>query len=130
SGTASFTAPAQAGQYEFRYLYNDRYTDLAKSNTISVNPGSYSLSASPTRVDLGGQATVSWTAPSSTSSRDWVALYRSGDADSAYLWWAYTGGTTSGQKDVRLPLEAGDYEFRYLLDAGYTKAAHHQTVTV
>ena len=36
SGTANFTAPAEPGQYEFRYLPNDTYIDIARSAPVTV----------------------------------------------------------------------------------------------
>jgi hypothetical protein len=35
-GSMSFTAPEQPGQYEFRYLLDDDYIDVARSVTITV----------------------------------------------------------------------------------------------
>ncbi len=36
SGNVNLSAPAQSGQYEFRYLQQDGYTDVATSNTVTV----------------------------------------------------------------------------------------------
>jgi hypothetical protein len=38
SGSRSFIAPAQPGQYEFRYFLNDGYTQVARSNAVAVMP--------------------------------------------------------------------------------------------
>jgi hypothetical protein len=35
SGTVNLTAPAQTGQYEFRYLLLNGYTSIATSNTVT-----------------------------------------------------------------------------------------------
>jgi hypothetical protein len=36
SGTVTFPAPSAPGQYEFRYLPNDGYNDIARSNIVTV----------------------------------------------------------------------------------------------
>jgi len=36
-GTMSFTAPGTAGTYEFRYLLNDGFVDVARSNAVTVS---------------------------------------------------------------------------------------------
>jgi hypothetical protein len=224
SGTASVAAPATAGTYEFRYLLNNTYTDVARSNPISVTAvgpvisgvsagaitansatiswmtdvpsdsqvdygtalpysfssplnstlvtahsvalsglsasttyhyrvksrnsagvlsvsgdftfttagatPTYTLSASPSSVAGGATVTVTWTAPAGSSPYDWVALFATGASNTAYLAWQYTGGAASGSFSVAAPLTAGTYEFRYLLNNGYTDVARSNTVTV
>jgi glucose/arabinose dehydrogenase len=133
SGTMTFNAPATPGQYEFRYLLNNGYTSAVTSNTVTVQTATtnnYTLTASPATVSPGGQTTVSWTAPSGSSSVDWIALYRVGAANSSYLAWQYTGGATSGTFTFTVPTAPGQYEFRYLLNDGYTSVKTSNTVTV
>ncbi len=36
SGTVSFTAPTRPGQYDFRYLLDDGYVDVARSSPVTV----------------------------------------------------------------------------------------------
>ena len=36
SGTLTFHAPTQPGEYEFRYLLNDGYVDVARSSVVTV----------------------------------------------------------------------------------------------
>jgi hypothetical protein len=155
SGNFTLTAPSEAGQYEFRYLRNNGYTSVATSNTITVQsggnptptptatpiptptatptpqPNNYTLTASPSTVSPGGQITVSWTAPAGgTSSSDWIALYSVGVSNTQYSWWQYTGGATSGSFTLTAPTQAGQYEFRYLRNNGYTSVATSNTITV
>jgi hypothetical protein len=57
TGTQLWVAPAQPGQYEFRYLPNDGYTDVARSITVTVEGAATSSSAAPqplTRRGRGG----------------------------------------------------------------------------
>ncbi len=134
SGSRSLTAPSQTGQYEFRYFLQDSYNLAARSNTVTVGGGggggTYTLTGSPSTVSAGGSLSVSWTAPSGRPGTDWVGLYRVGDPDGSYLWADYTGGTASGSRSLTAPSAAGQYEFRYFLQDGYTLAVKSNTITV
>ena len=104
SGTFALTAPTEPGQYEFRYLTNNGYTDVARSATITVNaPSVYTLSASPSAVAPNGRVTVSWTAPAGSSTFDWIGMYAVGADNRQYLAYVYTGGATSGNANFTMP---------------------------
>lgn len=47
TGTQTWAAPSQPGQYEFRYLPNDGYTDVARSVPVTVQGAAASSSAAP-----------------------------------------------------------------------------------
>jgi len=130
SGTLNLTAPLQAGQYEFRYFLQGSGTEAARSSPITVTAGAtaYSVTASPSTVAAGGTLTVSWTAPAGRPTNDWVALCVFGNT--YCVWGQYTGGTTSGTFSLTAPTPIGQYEFRYLLQGGYTEAGHSSPVTV
>ena len=131
SGTATAAAPAnQAGQYEFRYLLQNGYTDIVRSNTVTVTASGFTLSATPATTAPGGTVTASWTAPSGRPGNDWIALYRVGAPNNTYSWYQYTGGTTSGSASVVMPSQTGQYEFRYLLQNGYTDVVRSSAITV
>jgi len=74
--------------------------------------------------------TVSWTAPSGSSSKDWIALYISGAANTDYVSWQYTNGTTSGSLTVPAPSNTGTYEFRYLVNDTFTSVKQSNAITV
>jgi len=134
TGTVTAPAPAQTGQYQVRYLQNDGFTSVASSNFTVANSNtaapSYSLTASPTNVTTQGSLTVSWTAPSGRPTTDWIGLFKVGDANTAYGWWKYTNGATSGTLTAPAPGAAGQYEFRYLQQNGYTDVARSSAITV
>jgi hypothetical protein len=131
TGNVMVTAPAASGSYEFRYLLNNGFTDVARSNTITVGSASaYTVTASPTTLPHGSTITVNWTAPNGHSPYDWIGLYATGAANTQFLWWTYTGPAISGSVPVTAPATPGTYEFRYLLNNGYTDAARSATVTV
>ena len=123
SGTFTATAPVEPGEYEFRYLLKDGYFSVAASNKITVgslNPADFTLTASASNVSAGGALSVSFTAPGGRHPQDWIGLYKVGDPNRTYGWWRYTSGATSGTFNLNAPLEPGQYEFRYLLEDGYT----------
>jgi hypothetical protein len=150
SGSMTFIAPAQAGQYEFRYFFNNGFIRATTSNQVTVsptptptasptptptptptpNPPTYSVSAAPNGVTTGSAVTVSWSAAEGHSQQDWVALYQIGAADASYLSWQYTGANLSGSMTFIAPSQAGQYEFRYFLNNGYTRVATSNQVTV
>ena len=109
SGTANLTAPSIPGDYEFRYLLNNGFTSVAVSQTVTVTAtaSDYSVTASATSVNTGAPLSVSWTAPAGTPVHDWVALFRVGDPYTAYIWWVYTNGTTSGSANLTAPNTPG-----------------------
>jgi hypothetical protein len=59
-----------------------------------------------------------------------VSLYKVGASNYSYGPWRYTNGATSGTFSVTAPSTAGDYEFRYLLNNGYTSVAKSAVVKV
>ena len=91
---------------------------------------SYTLTATPSQVAPGAQLNVSWTAPSGRPSTDWIALYKVGDPNTTYGSWQYTQGATSGTFTVTTPTTAAKYEFRYLLQNGFTVVASSNIVPV
>ncbi len=133
SGSFTFPAPAEAGEFEFRYLLNGGYHSVATSNRVTLtalNPSDFTLSAAPSTVSPGGALSVSFTAPAGRNARDWIGLYRIGADNRSYLWWRYTAGAESGTFNLAAPTESGQYEFRYLLEDGYSSIKTSNTVTV
>src|SRR5215471_12181802 len=95
-----------------------------------VLQSSFTLTATPSQVLPGGQLTVNWTAPSGRPTNDWIALYKVGDANTSYGSWQYTQGATSGSFAITAPSQAGRYEFRYLLQGGYTDVVRSNVVPI
>jgi hypothetical protein len=134
SGTMSFTAPSTTGQYEIRYFFNDSYTILATSNTITVTAPAPTLSVSPTSVAPGGTVTVNWSGVSNATTQDSINLLPVGVADGVQLSvaWQYTTGAPSGALTYTIPAgtAAGQYEFRYYYNNSYTRLATSNSFTV
>jgi hypothetical protein len=98
--------------------------------TLVVSGNGYGLIATPSAVQPGNQITVNWTAPSGHSTTDWVGLYRTGAADSAFISFQYLSSATSGTMSFVAPTNEGGYEFRCYLNNGFTKAATSNPVAV
>ncbi len=91
--------------------------------------GVYTVTASANTVAPGGQLNVSWTA-STGRPKDWIGLFKVRDGNGNHGWSNYTEGATSGTFTLSAPTEAGQYEFRYLLNDGVNDAARSSLVTV
>ena len=133
SATYNLAAPSEPGDYEFRYLINNGYTDVARSNPFRVNSATYLLSGSPATVASGGAITVQWTAPDGSSNTDWVGLYREGEPENRnYLWphWFYTDGAPTGSRSLTMPAAPGRYVLRYLLNNTYIHTAESTVIVV
>jgi hypothetical protein len=110
SGSLTFTAPytadlTTAGQYEFRYLPKDEFTDVARSNTVTLGPG-YAITTSPSTVAPGENITVNWTAPEGHPGGDWIALYKEEDPNRTFQIFQYVPEGTSGSLTFTVPTTA------------------------
>src|SRR5205085_2576649 len=62
---------------------------------------------------------------------DWLTLAAAGTPNTSYLQWVYVGSAvTTRTWTVTMPATAGTYEFRLLLNNGYTRVATSAPVTV
>jgi hypothetical protein len=89
----------------------------------------FTLTVSPNPVTAGGELSMSWVAPAGGSG-DWVALFKVGDPNTRPVWLGYTESATSGTFTLDAPAEAGQYEFRYLVDDEFIDVARSSPVTV
>ena len=87
----------------------------------------YSVTAGANMVAPGDQLSVSWTA-SPGYYADWISLFNVGQPKSP-VWVKSTEGTTSGTFTLSAPIQAGQYEFRYLLEDEH-EVARSTLVTV
>lgn len=91
--------------------------------------GVYTVTAGTNTVAPGGQLSVSWSA-STGRPKDWISLFSVGDPNAAHGWAKSTEGATSGTFTLSAPMQPGQYEFRYLLDDGFSDVARSSPVTV
>jgi Ca-activated chloride channel family protein len=114
------TVPAKPGDYEVRYVLNEAERVIV-SRPIRVEANS-SYVRGPSSVMAGD--TVSVDAGGPLDDRHWIGFAPSGSDAAAYVGGSYarpTGNTSSLR--IRAPLEAGDYELRYVLLEGEEVAA-------
>jgi hypothetical protein len=144
SGSCSFPIPGTlaAGSYELRLFANDSYTRLATSSALTVTGGGGggpTLTVSPTSVTAGASVTATWSGIASPTPRDWIGLYASGAANSAYLGWMYVScsqvagsARASGSCSFPIPgtLAAGSYELRLFANDSSTRLATSPGFTV
>nr|CBH38324.1 hypothetical secreted protein [uncultured archaeon] len=66
-GTLTITAPDEPGDYEFRLFEDDGYTDIARSNVVTVQEGTTVPTPTPTTLSgvhhLGDQTLSGWEVP-------------------------------------------------------------------
>ena len=105
------------------------------TQVVAVAPlvpvGTYTLTPSASAVARGGPLSVSWTVSSKVETgNDWIEFSKTSDSNMVYGWAGFTDGARSGTFTFTAPSQAGQYEFRYLLDDGWIDAARSTVVTV
>ena len=109
---AQLVLPPVAGQYELRYVMNQDNTVLA-TRQIEVTPVEATLDA-PAQASAGEPLQVGWTGPDYRS--DYISVAKPGDK--RYEAYAYTNKGTP--LALKMPLEPGQYELRYVMNQDNT----------
>jgi hypothetical protein len=151
SATLSFTAPSNAGKYNYRLFEDDGFTLRATSPTVTVSaiaptptplPGTgptlrVNGGTSPITVAPGTLVSVS-VSGGGAFSHDWVGRFVTTGKNSEYQDWFYLNGAktapgvgiASGTVTFAMPTDAGAYEFRFFQNDGFDALAVSSTVTV
>ena len=106
---AKLTAPILAGDYEVRYVLGNPHKVLART-PLKVNVASASVKG-PDIAQSGSTEMIVWTGPSTQS--DYITVTAVDAKPSAYKDYFYTVNTSSPH-ELKMPLEAGAYEIRYV----------------
>lgn len=101
---------------------------LVTHNLTTSNVG-FSVTG-PSVVTSGSQVMANWNAPSGRPVDDWVGLFRVSELNSRFIGKQYTNGQTSGSLAFTAPNQPGLYEFRYLLNDGFSSVAISNTINV
>ena len=109
--------PVDPGTYQIRYILSQDRKVMATRN-IEVSGLEVSVDAPETAI-AGDTITVDWTGPD--YQNDYVSVAEVGQADNAYKGYTYT--REGNPLQLLLPLEAGDYEVRYIISQDRTVAA-------
>jgi len=103
---ATLTAPTQAGNYELRYLDENRGT--VATTQIEILPSSASLNA-PVQIEAGFEFPFEFSGPEGI-----VAIFRSDMQNGQYSGISYYFIKWDKPPTLIAPTEAGTYELRYL----------------
>lgn len=109
---AKITAPAEPGSYEVRYV--SKTTGVLVSKPLEVLPSTATIDA-PESVPGGAPIEVSFKGPMGKANRITIAAPSDPDDKIDNVW---SQETTFMPLSIRAPLEAGDYEIRYVLTVG------------
>ena len=101
--------PGEPGEYEIVYTMDQKRTILTRV-PITVTGIDFAVSA-PETAPAGGTLTVDWTGPD--YQNDYIALAEVGSADNKYATYTYTREGTP--LSLKVPVEPGEYEVRYVL---------------
>jgi len=115
--------PADPGDYVIRYVLADGYQVLAQT-PITVTERAFSVEG-PATAPVGSQQQIAWTGGG--FDEDFVTVAAPGDDGNAYVTYAYA--RDGNPLALRMPLEPGEYEIRYVVGQDGSIAAR-QGVTV
>jgi len=138
TATVTFTMPATAGTYTFRFFRNGTYDKIATSTPVTVeasDPPTLRVISSPRYRGLPVRVAVE-NGPGTPT--DWVGLYAASGADANPIRWKYLNGAqtppTQGLTDAtlifRLAVPAGGYNFRFFRNGSLEKLATSETFVV
>ncbi|MEE2690385.1 MAG: VWA domain-containing protein [Pseudomonadota bacterium] len=101
--------PVEPGVYEVRYVLGRPYRILARTD-YSVTPASATLTAKESAL-AGETVEIEFTGPPPEAS-DFITIVNPDDPDTKYMDYAYT--RNGSPASIRMPLEAGAYELRFV----------------
>ncbi|MEM7441479.1 MAG: VWA domain-containing protein [Pseudomonadota bacterium] len=113
----SILMPAEPGNYEIRYMANQKSTILARQ-PISVVAVQASITA-PANAAAGDSVVIEWAGPD--YKNDYIAVAEVGQPDSKYINYTYT--REGSPLRLKMPAEPGNYEIRYIQNQGSTVLA-------
>ncbi len=116
--------PVEPGVYEIRYVLGRPIRVLARAD-FEAAPATATLSAPDTAI-AGEEVSIEFTGPPAGSS-DYVTITKPDDPDNKYMSYAYT--RNGSPATIRMPLEPGDYEIRFVQGGKSVLARHTITVT-
>jgi hypothetical protein len=129
SPSGLYTAPASITSTQTVAVTATSVADSSKSATTGITLPSAQYSVSFT---MSGSTSVkvSWTAPSSRSTADYIGLSPVDSPANSYTWSHSTGGSPSGSVVLSLPTSMGIWVFRYYAGGNYAIAATSAPLSV
>lgn len=120
---AKIRLPVEPGDYEVRYMLGRPIRTLASAEHTAI-AATASLTAPDTAI-AGTSVDVEFTGPPSGSG-DYITVTKPDDADNKYMSYHYTKNGSPG--DIKMPLEPGNYEIRFI--QGNNKVLARRPITV
>ncbi len=114
-------APLEPGDYELRYVLSG--DKVIARRPIAVGAVEATVAAQA-EAEVGETITVEWSGPA--DARDFVTVTLPDDAERKYNDYFYTG--RSNDAKLKMPVQAGDYEIRYVQDGNKVLARTPITV--
>lgn len=108
---AELEAPVEPGEYEIRYVLDEREAILA-ARPIRVTPAIASIDSAPDAVKVG--ETIEVTASGPVAPGHWIGFAPAGSSAGTYRAYARPTGSTS-HVELKAPETPGDYELRFVL---------------
>ncbi|MDE3196414.1 MAG: hypothetical protein KGN84_08725, partial [Acidobacteriota bacterium] len=132
SGSFRIPMPGGPGDYEFRYCLSGTHAVAARSATLPVNAGGFSLTPLATTVTRRRRMTILFTAPAGRPA-DWngdrIVLYRLGGGPDHPERESFSLGEMNGKLTLTAPSTPGTYAVLYLVAGeGYVSAAQNTFV--
>lgn len=126
AGQSNYTlnVPAEAGDYEVRYVLNEREA-VAASQPVRVIKGAAQITA-PAQALTGELITVQASGP--VAEGNWVGIAEQGSPGSSYLDYVYVEQANS-RYELKVPANSGTYEIRFIAKEG-DKILAQQAVSV
>ncbi|MEL7029649.1 MAG: hypothetical protein AAGL49_10670, partial [Pseudomonadota bacterium] len=106
-GIVKLDAPLEPGDYELRYL--ERGEEIASRAPITVTEVIATIKG-PASAPAGSYPSIEWTGPG--GRHDWITVIEPGEPDDRYTDYAYV--RAGSPLTIRMPLEPGAYELRYV----------------
>lgn len=107
-------APEVPGDYELRYLSNEKPYNILARVSFTVHPVTATVQVVATAM-AGEDLAVTWTGPD--NPRDFITIVEAGTPETKYGKYAYTNRGNPAK--LRAPETAGTYEVRYLSAQNY-----------
>lgn len=120
--TLTLRAPLEPGDYELRYVQAGQEVIARKPLTVTAVEAAMDA---PDSVEVGTYHEIGWTGPAGRN--DWLTIVRPGEAANRYTDYAYT--RDGDRLTLRMPLEPGNWELRYVQDGKKVLAAQPLDVT-
>nr|WP_070958882.1 vWA domain-containing protein [Hyphomonas sp. Mor2] len=115
-------APLEPGEYELRYVQAGQEVIARRALTVTAVEASMDA---PDTVEVGTYHQIGWTGPA--GQNDWLTIVRPGEAANRYTDYAYT--REGDVLTLRMPLEPGNWELRYVQNGRKVLAVKEMQVT-